>query len=135
MDPPQAQTLENIKSCVIKKVRGMQGWFGGGLDLQTEIVTDSHGTICANDTFQSVSTIFRAFFARGLLACITAFICSNLSAYRTETAEQNYFLDVIQPATSGCTFIQINSNLFAVFPLFIMFFCSFFSWSINITMQ
>lgn len=62
------------------------------LDLQTEIVTDSHGTIFANDTFQSVSTIFRAFFspffARGLLACIAAFICSNLSAYRTETAKK-----------------------------------------------
>lgn len=62
----------------------MEG-FGGGLHLQTEIVTDSHRTICANDMFQSVSLQYSVLSARGLLACITAFICSNLLAYRGET--------------------------------------------------
>lgn len=41
----------------------MQGGFGGGLDLQTEIVTDSHRTICANDMFQSVSLQYSELFA------------------------------------------------------------------------
>lgn len=105
-------------SVVIKKVGGMQGGFGGGLDLQTEIVTDSHRTICANDMFQSVSLQYSELFAWGLLACITAFICSNLLVYHTETAEENYFHNVIQPATSRRAFIQIKYNLFAIFAIF-----------------
>lgn len=46
-------------SVVIKKIGGL----GGGLDLQTEIVTDSHRTIFANDMFQSVSLQYSELFA------------------------------------------------------------------------
>ena len=65
MDPPEAQTQVNIQSVVIEETGGIGGGFGGGLDLQTEIVTDSHRTICANDMFQSVSTICRVFLPAG----------------------------------------------------------------------
>lgn len=103
---------------VIKKVGGIQGRLGGGLDLQTEIVTDSHRTIFANDMFQSVSLQNSELFAWVLLACITAFRRWNLSAYHTETTEQNYFHHLFQLATSCCTFIQINCKLFAIFAIF-----------------
>lgn len=55
------QWILKAVSVVIEKAGG---GFGGGLGLQTEIVTDSHRTICANDMFQSVSTICRAFCLR-----------------------------------------------------------------------
>ncbi len=48
-------------SVVIEKAGVMGGELGGGLDLRTEIVTDSHRTICANDMFQSVSAICTVF--------------------------------------------------------------------------
>lgn len=50
-------------SAVIEKAGKTGGGFGGGLDLQIEIVTDSHRTICANDMFQSVSLQYAEFFA------------------------------------------------------------------------
>lgn len=86
----------NIKRRVWQEGR-VEG-FGGGLRLQTEIVTDSHRTICANDMFQSVSLQYSVLSARGLLACITAFICSNLLAYRGETVEQNYLHNAVRAA-------------------------------------
>lgn len=91
---PQAQTPVNIKSCVCSNRESREDG-SRGLDLQTEIVTDSHRTICANDMFQSVSLQYAELFASELLACITPFICSNLLAYLTETAKQNYFQSVI----------------------------------------
>lgn len=112
------QWILKAVSVVIEKAGGMGGGFGGRLDLQTEIVTDSHRTICANDMFQSVSLQYAELFAWGLLACITPFICSNLLAYLTEAAEQNYFHNVIQPATPCRTVIQMNCNLFAIFAIF-----------------
>ena len=99
----------------------MEGGFGRGFDLQTEIVTDSQRTICANDTFQSVSPQYAEVFAWGLLACITPFICSNLLAFLSETAEQNYFHSVIQIAAPWCTFIQMNCTLVAAFAILIIF--------------
>lgn len=42
-------------SVVIKPRGGIGGEFSGGLDLQTKIVSDSHGTLCANDMFLSAS--------------------------------------------------------------------------------
>lgn len=48
---------------VLKKIGRIQGGLGGGLDLQTEILTDSHRTIFANDMFQSVSLEYSELFA------------------------------------------------------------------------
>lgn len=113
------QWMLKAVSVVIKKIGGIQGGLGGGRDLQTEIVTDSHRTIFANDMFRSVSLQYSELFAWVLLACIAAFMRWNLSAYHTETAEQNYFHNLIQLSTSCCTFIQINCNPFAIFAIFI----------------
>lgn len=44
---------------VIEKVWGMQEGFVEG---STEIVTDSHRTVCANDTFHSVSLQYSGLF-------------------------------------------------------------------------
>ena len=57
------QRILKAVSVVIEKARAIGGRFGGGLDLQTEIVTDSHRTICANDMFQSVSLQYAELFA------------------------------------------------------------------------
>lgn len=61
--------------------------FGGELSLQTEIVTDSHRTICGNDMFQRVSLQYAELFASGLLICTTPFICSDLLAYLSEITQ------------------------------------------------
>ena len=80
MDPPQAQTPVHIKSSM-RSNRGSGGGFGGELDLQTEVVTVSHRTICANDMFQSVSLLCAGFlffsiliFAQRHVAYINPFI-------------------------------------------------------------
>lgn len=90
MDSPQAQIPVNIKSSECSN-RGNRGGLGGKLELLTEIVIDSHGTICANDIFQSVF-LCAEILALRLLACVTSSFCSNPFVYLTETAKKNILI-------------------------------------------
>lgn len=99
------KTPANIKSCVCCNREGRR-------DEQGRRASSADGTTCKQRLLPTATGLFvlmicsrlclynmQSFSARGLLACITAFICSNLLAYLTETAEQNYFHSVIRQAT------------------------------------
>lgn len=100
----KSQWILKALSLVIEKEGRMGGGFGGELDLQTEIVTDSHRTICANDMFQRVSLQYAEFFCfRASCMYNSFYLFKSLGLY--EAVQQNYFHNAVQMASPFSNFI------------------------------
>lgn len=121
MDPPQAQTPVYIKSSM-RSNRGSGGGLGGELDLQTEVVTVSHRTICANDMFQSVSAVcwilffFFPYFCPKASCMYKLFYLLKLLGLsywdcRRKKKKKKNFHNSIQPSRHV---IQLTSRCFAI---------------------
>lgn len=100
----KSQRILKALSLVIEKEGRMGGGFGGELDLQTEIVTDSHRTICANDMFQSVSLQYAEFFCFRASCMYNSFYLFK-SLGLSEAVQQNYFHNAVLLASTFSVFI------------------------------